>query len=498
MESQGALKLRWSKQEVKMLVEEWAEVCKTQGTGTLRAEQLNEIIFDRYNARCVRVRELRRSPAAVSTQRDRMLHFAIFVVEFDRTELAQGRRSWYQLSEDEQLQVFIPNEWGRQRTTFTPQVFETFKRVILPTATAGGSKRKKNKKTKWGSKRVKVSAQPTVKREQGVVPVEPHPCWTPQEEALLADRWGRFMQYKALTLRAFEEMAYNQSCQRLASSTRPSVAAWRKTRALLTSWRFISSFNTQHHPGWFERSETERDQLIKWGELPNTFEDIERNVFLAMDEAVRKCVKSEPIKPEAPPLAPLPVPLEPAPVLPRLCATKERHSPAKTDDTLDLLLLEDDEAGDLQPEVCVLETLDGSTLLHVTPTLVDGHVRLEADAAVVRDTRSQPPPGRAVDPTAQILEAKLDTHMSRMRGVLGDLQNNVAKEAQDIQELVRTSRHSLAKHMELVVDNHNTRLVSTLHLAEEMCRHSETELRSLMQVCFSSDHVATPAELELY
>ncbi|KAL3661549.1 hypothetical protein V7S43_013309 [Phytophthora oleae] len=83
-------------------------------------------------------------------------------------------------------------------------------------------------------------------------------------------------------------MTYNESCKSLASSTPPRspFTAWRKARTLLVSWRFITAFNKKQQQGWFELTEAERDSKIMWEELPDKFEEIEPEVFLAMNKAV--------------------------------------------------------------------------------------------------------------------------------------------------------------------------------------------------------------------
>ncbi|KAL4128444.1 hypothetical protein PRIC2_007431 [Phytophthora ramorum] len=148
-EAKSALKVRWTTKEVAMLVEVWADICYAPGAKRLKGEQLNKAIFDQYNARCARTRQLRRSPTAVNTQRTRMTHFARFVSDFDRAQLSQGRRTWFQLSSEEQLDMDIPNEWRRQITIFSPELLNTFKRCILPVEDAqpGGNKRDKKRKS---------------------------------------------------------------------------------------------------------------------------------------------------------------------------------------------------------------------------------------------------------------------------------------------------------------------------------------------------------------
>ncbi|POM68815.1 Hypothetical protein PHPALM_14970 [Phytophthora palmivora] len=277
-ECKGVLKVRWTATEVAMLTEEWSNVCACPNAKSLKGDDLNQTIFERYNARCARTKQLRRSPLAVATQRVRMVNFARFVVNFNHAALTQGRTTWFDLSNEEQLRVEIPNEWRRQMTTFTQEMFNTFKRFILPMENAHGAKRKQIKKLR--TKHKKASSQSSNSQKQRAFRLERQPCWTTREKVLLAQRWGDFMKHEQLTLKEFEGMTFDKSCTYLASSTRSAFSAWRKSRTLLSSWRFISAFNMQHQPGWFKLKETERELLITWTELPDDFDDIDLEVTM--------------------------------------------------------------------------------------------------------------------------------------------------------------------------------------------------------------------------
>ncbi|KAL3661548.1 hypothetical protein V7S43_013308 [Phytophthora oleae] len=139
----------------------------------MRSDDLNKFFFERYNARCVHARQTRRSPQAVSTQRDRMFYFARFVAAFDSKEVAQGRPSWFELSVKQQQEVEISNEWRRQAAMFSPETLSTFKRIILPQA--GVFKGKKG--TKWSLKCKIMTSPATGKQQQVVSRVRGQPSW---------------------------------------------------------------------------------------------------------------------------------------------------------------------------------------------------------------------------------------------------------------------------------------------------------------------------------
>ncbi|KAF1786818.1 hypothetical protein GQ600_23200 [Phytophthora cactorum] len=275
MECKGALKIRWTTVEVAMLTEEWAKVCASPGYKVLKGDDLNQAIFNRYNARCARTRQLRRSPHAVATQRDRMARFARFVADFDRAELAMGPENAHNIAKHKKAKKLAVEH----------------NRVI----------------SKCSAKHKKVSSQSIAKHKKVTTSVESQPCWTTEEKVHVIKRCARFMKHKGFALEDVEKMTFDKSYKCLASSKRSSFSTWRKLRTLLSSWRFIRSFNVKHQPGWFELSETERDLLIAWGDLPDNFEDIEVAVFAAMeeDEGVDTLVKHEVVRDQ---------PLEPAPI----------------------------------------------------------------------------------------------------------------------------------------------------------------------------------------
>ncbi|KAG7377530.1 hypothetical protein PHYPSEUDO_011503 [Phytophthora pseudosyringae] len=499
VECKSALKMRWTAAEVAMLTEEWATVCATPEAKTRRGDEMSKTIFDRYNARCARTRQLRRSPLAVATQRDRMFRFAKFVADFDRTALAQGRRAWLDLSNEEQLEVDIPAAWRRQLTTFTQDVFNMFQRVILPKSTDGeGTRRKKS--TKRGTKHTKVSSQALGKQQEVVSRVEHQPCWTSEEKVLLVQRWGGLMKHEGLTLEQFEMMTYNKSSKCLASATRSSFTAWRKSRILLSSWRFIAAFNKRHRPGWFDLKEAERDSQITWGELPDNFEDIEREVFLAVEAAVPKDpdqthVVSEELIPSVEIVhSPFPKTLSPLPLLTDLCPK------ATTDDTLDRLLLEDDGVDNAatnselqQPDVCALSgnnfVPDANFLVtqRPPPEIVGGPA---IKAEVVSGQPLEPAPIIPFKNAIEELELTHQTYRSNLQGAVCQLQAALEQGNKRSLESLRALKPSqfsgvnavgLVNYVKLVLEQQNKRMLSALRLAEEMSSQNGAEVRALVQ-----------------
>ncbi|KAG6610920.1 uncharacterized protein IUM83_08119 [Phytophthora cinnamomi] len=518
MECRAALKVRWSEEEVTMLVEEWAGVCSTPGSNTLNGERLSKAIFDRYNGRCIRTGQLRRSPAAVDTQRNRMTRFARFVSDFDCTEHAHGRRPWFELTNDEQQGIEIPLECRRQLTTFTPAAFNIFKDSILPTESthSGGLKRKRIFTMNDGHR---VGDKP-----RGKVHVERRPCWTSQEEVLLAKRWGHFMEREKMTLAEFMETNYSsRPCRRLESPGRSSFMAWKKLRALIRSWEFITAFNAQHRPGWFELDDNEQDLRLMWGELPDNFEAMEQEVFDAMEKVSLKygglVMKEEPkpvagsvvpLSPLATP-APVPIALEQLMPLALLCPANVgigTNAPATSDTSLDRLLLEDDddpesEAEVQQPVLAVVPAVNDVTLLPNACLLLNGKVHgpTETEGDNCEDASKQQPVG--LEPVElststsanQTLMSALAAHKKEVEQGIRQfqaLQEEEAKRTQDciraIQLDGRASANSggLVKHMELVVGQQNSRLMSALHNAEEICSQNGAEARSLIQELLGS------------
>ncbi|KAF1792990.1 hypothetical protein GQ600_9829 [Phytophthora cactorum] len=463
MECKGALKIRWTTVEVAMLTEEWANVCASPGYKVLKGDDLNQAIFNRYNARCARTRQLRRSPHAVATQRDRMVRFARFVADFDRAELAKGRRVWLDLSNEEQLQFNIPNKWRRQVATFTLDILNTFKRSILPAENAHNiAKHKKAKKlavehkrviSKCSAKHKKVSSQSIAKHKKVTTSVEPQPCWTTEEK------------HKGFTLEDVEKMTFDKSYKCLASSKRSSFSTWRKLRTLLSSWRFIHSFNVKHQPGWFELSETERDLLIAWGDLPDNFEDIEVAVFAAMEGLAPKDIQD-------------PAPLGPIPLLTELCPKDVNSESTETDETIERLLLEDEGVDTLgtndelrEPEACVIEPLEAPVVKH----------------EVVRDQPLEPAPINSSEGRAKPLQLMLQTRKGKILADLRQLQATLEQENKCILESIPaeqftdTNAFGLLKYVNLVLEQQNNRVLSVLRLAEETCSQNDAELESLVQ-----------------
>ncbi|KAL4171239.1 hypothetical protein KRP22_009337 [Phytophthora ramorum] len=504
-EAKSALKVRWTTKEVAMLVEVWADICCAPGAKRLKGEQLNKAIFDQYNARCARTRQLRRSPTAVNTQRTRMTHFARFVSDFDRAQLSQGRRTWFQLSSEEQLDMDIPNEWRRQITIFSPELLNTFKRCILPVEDAQPGGNKRDKKRKSVCTLQQSASQPSRKQQKETTY---QPVWTLQDSVCLARRWGDFMKTEGLTLEEFQQMTYGSSCEHFAVSARSAFSAWRKVRSLVSSWRFICAFDAQHQPGWFELMEAERDLLIKWGELPDNFEDIEREVFAAMQEAAPMIAvqvkEEEPYVPKeavAPPspkaLSPIsPAPLEPTPLLPPLCTKEARSESTETDATLDSLLLEEDDA-----EVAATQSeLQPGTLV---PDACISDAKLPCSATATATSRQdmvsyqplEPKSVSATERAGQTLETILQIHESEVQSSLRQCQAALERENLRTQECIRATRldqltngsFGFSKHMELVLTQQKRRVVSALRFVEETCTQNGAEMRSLVEELFGHE-----------
>ncbi|OWZ07050.1 hypothetical protein PHMEG_00020611 [Phytophthora megakarya] len=474
------LKVRWSPLEVVMLTEEWTDVCIRPDAKSLKIEDMNKAIFEKFNARCARTKQIRRSPEAVVTQRGRMVQFAKFVVEFDRNAIGHGRRPWFDLSVDEQLKIDIPNEWKRQVTTFTQELLNTFKQIILPLEhTHAFGKRKKMKKLV--TKRKKISIRSS-KSQQKMARVE-HPYWTTQEKVLLAQRWGYFMKHEQLTLTEFETMPYDKSCTFLAFSARSSFSAWRKSRTLLSSWKFINTFNKQHDPGWFELTESERDVLIAWSELPDNFEDLDRDVFASMDEVVHedtKPVTETPVQPLVPFSSKLySTLLGPTPLLTDLCPKKE---PIQTDDTLDRLLFEDD--GDME-EQQTMENLAGNFVSDACFLLTndEGPIKKEKSSEI----SLEPLPIRE-NAVQRVLESKLKSHKNQVYQVLRHLQDAVDSGYGRTLETIRAGKFDTTaghtKHLNLVLEQQHKRMMSALRQAQETCTDNDAEMHSLKQDLF--------------
>ncbi|KAK1932341.1 hypothetical protein P3T76_012335 [Phytophthora citrophthora] len=487
MECKSALKMRWTAPEVMMLTDEWAKVCVDPNTSKLRGDDLNKVIFERYTSRCVQMRQARRSPPAVLTQCDRMFHFARFVFDYDSEEVTQGRSSWFQLSDKQRREIEIPKEWRRQVAVFSPNTFSSFKHIIIPHS--GGVMSKKSKK--WSSKNKKVTSQTTGK-QQRVVKIQPG--WSTKEKVRLVQRWTNFMKEKDLSLENFETMTYKESCKSLASSTPPRspFAAWRKARTLLTAWRFITAFNKEHQPGWFELTEVERDSKIKWEELPNKFEDIEDEVFRAMNKAVLTDLdKSKTQSPSveqaalSPPEIALPLPFEHNLLLTNSSTSSEQ---------LDRLLLEDNVASSselLKPNGCVLET---SSDCKSTP---DGRSlsaqRLIEDVAIEPAVdSSQPLEPLPIFPSETIvdeLQVVQETNRSQVLQAVGQLQEALDQGTKHTMESIRALKLNLLsrgnsgqlKHLELVLEQQKNRMLSVLRLAEVTSRQHNDEIQSLTE-----------------
>ncbi|KUF64799.1 hypothetical protein AM587_10015135 [Phytophthora nicotianae] len=507
MECKSALKMRWTTVEVSMLTEEWANVCDSPDCKRLKGDNLSQVIFDRYNARCARTRQLRRSPQAVATQRDRMFRFAQFVANFDRAAPAKGSRVWFDLSSEEQLRVDIPMVWRRQLTTFTPDIFDTFKRSILPAE--NGENRKRAKKSVINNKKVK--SQSSTKRQKVSAYVEPQPCWSTDEKVKLVKRCVRVMKLKGITLEDVEEMTYDKSFKCLASSKRSSFSAWRKLRTLLSSWRFICSFNVKHQPGWFELMETERDLLIAWGDLPDNFEDIEGQVFAAMEDLAPKDIKDvkeernplvqSPGPPSPKAISPLkPAPLGPIPLLTDLCPKAVNSEATETDDTIQRLLLEDEANDEFQEaEDCVIEPLDGRSFvpescIFVTERTNELTGTPPGKQEVVPDPPLEPAPiyptERNVKPLELALQArkdKLSAAFHQLRATVDQANKNTLESigAMNADQFTNNTVGSL-KHLRMVLEQQNKRLLSVLHLAEETRRQNDAETAYLMQNLFGN------------
>ncbi|KAE9132490.1 hypothetical protein PF010_g3155 [Phytophthora fragariae] len=486
MECKVALKVRWTATEVTMLVEEWAALCTTPGSKTLTGERLSKAIFDRYNGRCIRTGQLRRSPAAVDTQRNRMVHFVRFVYDFDCRERAQGRRPWSELSSEEQLKVDIPLEWKRQVTTFTPEAFTVFKNVILPTeGQVGRVLKHKRRFTKSDKPRAQVR-------------IERQPRWSSQDEVLLATQWGLFLRRESLTLAEFMEIDYSsRSCRRLVCPGRSSIASWRKLCALVVSWQFISAFNAQHQPGWFELDDDEQDSQIMWDEIPDNFEALEQEVFAAMEQAALNLkydglAKYEPkLTPEAVvPLSPkaISAPLRDGLVpsnlvsLALLCPTNigtGTNVPATSDNALDRLLLEDDDSeseDEMQQALTALPTINDAACLVLSA---------KADESEQQPVDLEPAKVEICANANQTIVSALEKLNKEAQQGLRRLQTVLEQEAERTQNCIRALQldrraPGLVKHMELVVSQQNNRFMSALRNAEELCSQNGAEARSLM------------------
>ncbi|GMF15336.1 unnamed protein product [Phytophthora lilii] len=428
-----------------------------------------------------------------------MIRYARFVVDFDRAELATGRRSWHQLSSEEQLEIPIPVEWRRKITTFTPQVFNTFKRAILPTE---GAQMAGLKGSKIRGKARKVCTPADA--EQQLPAVSQSGRWTLQEEILLVKRWGRFMKQENLTLDEFVEMTYSKACKRLTPRGRSSSAAWRKIQSIVSFWSFISAFNANHQPGWFELSDEGQDSKMKWGELPNNFEAMDQEVFCAMEKAVLK--QSQYVE-DAQPVAALspdaatrlnfsPMPLTTPSNLTEL-HSPEQDVPVGSNAELDRLLLEDDDASPeiivttpvTQEQVTAVEPCSNSALMPATCSLIEDRSIKEECVPGQQPIELEPVAMVSMEGVAQTLLSTMDAYKLQVHQAISHLQAALDEEFKRTSGCIRAmelggllvSTAGLPKLMLLLMKHQNDRVVSALHHAEEMCRQHGTEMRPLVQ-----------------
>ncbi|RLN54065.1 hypothetical protein BBJ28_00023569 [Nothophytophthora sp. Chile5] len=518
MESGGPAKSRWTANEVSALVEAWAEVYDAPGVSRIqRGRGLDRAIFAQYNARCVQSGLRRRSPSALSSQRDRIRRFARFIRDFDRQEMELGHRSWFQLSREEQQRVQIPAELRRQLSTFSSELFQALIRLV---PNDEGVR----------SNGLKLEGESPAIKRRSCAGARPRPCWTAKEEVRLVRRWGRYAKGEGLTLRAFVAKPCGRSLERVAPASRSAVASWRKIRSLVTSHGFISAFNRQHQPGWFDLSDAERDVRTDWIALPPNFEAIERDVFNALEEIDLECrghaaatpsarrVKEEqtPLsavtEPSPPPRIPTPLPsaelqathltaiLNPFDTKNvKLETLLSAGSPANA---LDQIMLEDDAVAEdddaWRPSgVPVPASLNDGDFLSDACALLDGKVLDGFDALNVDEKSATCPqqpidvnPSDLSDDVVHTLELALGQQKSELQRGLHQLQATFDHEAMRDQESLRAMTRSgqgigkpdedFSRRVSLLMTKQNQQLMGMLRLARDARGESGAEVRALM------------------
>ncbi|RLN68219.1 hypothetical protein BBJ28_00006042 [Nothophytophthora sp. Chile5] len=518
-ESGGPAKSRWTAIEVSTLVEAWAEVHNAPGVSRIqRGRGLDRAIFAQYSARCVQSGLRRRSPSALSSQRDRIRRFARFIRDFDRQEAALGRRSWFQLSREEQQRAQVPAELRRQLSTFSSELFQALIRLV-PNDEGVRSNGLKSK-----------GESPTIKQRRPCAGARQRPCWTAKEEVRLVHRWGRYAKGEGLTLQAFVANPCGRSFEHFAPANRSSVASWRKIRSLVASHGFISAFNRQHQSGWFDLSDAERDVRTDWTALPPNFAAIQHDVFNALEEIdleFRGHAAAAPsagrVKEERTPLATVTEP-PPPPRIPtpppstELQATQLRAivNPFDTEsvkletllsadspaNALDQIMLEDDtvaEGDDMwHPSgVPAPASLNDGDFLSDACALLDGKVLDGFDALNVDEksvTCPQQPidvkPSNLSDDVVHTLELALGQQKSELQRGLHQLQATFDHEAMRDQESLRAMTKSgqgigkpdedFSRRVSLLVTKRNQQLMDMLRLAEDVRGESGAEVRALM------------------
>ncbi|KAI9993203.1 hypothetical protein PInf_015274 [Phytophthora infestans] len=283
-------------------------------------------------------------------------------------------------------------------------------------------------------------------------------------------------------------MKHKKSHKCLAMSSHSSFSAWRKLRTLLSSWRFIHDFNAKHQPGWFELTEAERDLLIAWGELPDNFEDIERDVFIAMEGVSLKVayhIKEEratPVQPPGPPSPKAISPLQsaapgPIPLLTDLCPKG-----FKTDDNIEQFLLDEDVAdglatrNELRPDDCVIEPLE-----------------VPAVKQEVTDAQPlEPAPINSVAGAVKLLETRGKVHadIHQLRVALEEKNKRTLAYfgALSAEQFANANGAGLLNYVKLMLEQQNKRLLSVLHLADEIGCQNEAEIASFMQNWLGNSH----------
>lgn len=284
---------RWTKDEIWDLIRSHQEVedrlLLTRYDKKGRPNALREELLASSFANRGQKTQRRRSSRALCRQTENLRAFKRFVDGFNRSSVSAGRRTWFELTLDEQrAEECIPPRLRCVQPFFDQAMCDALGQLAKTRAIA--------------------SVSPVHGPRSSLASHHAHrchptkgPCWKEAEVLELVRAWGTVVDNADIAVASFTDSHLRQWVDWYAPLTHSQVVSWRKMSSLIASYRFISAFNHRCAPRqWFKLPESERDRWTDWDTLPPNFENIDGKIFDEMERIEVKTKKRLSTPPDAP------------------------------------------------------------------------------------------------------------------------------------------------------------------------------------------------------
>ncbi|EGZ21789.1 hypothetical protein PHYSODRAFT_247300 [Phytophthora sojae] len=263
----------WTKSDISLLIEIWSDLETGVAACRIDPQDLAGGMDKRIAALLPKQSKTPRSATSISCQRQHLYKAVRFISRFDELQQESGKRSWFDLSKEEQDRVEVPT---RERKACENLTRESFIKLL-----------KLKSVKKWANANNIALSKPKVVTTAVAVNQKTlslsscHSCWSASELRDLVRSWSLVMKKSRTPVRDFVTQEYDQSSATLYTSWHHSTtSAWRKMKRLAASYLFIRNFDVRNAPAqWFQLSDGTQNSWMDWNALPPDFEDIPREIF---------------------------------------------------------------------------------------------------------------------------------------------------------------------------------------------------------------------------